>query len=133
MSACPVDTVSAPVSSHSSGREFAVLWPLAKPRGLSLMVWYLMVVRSVAHHPLVYARICKESAACDASGPLYCVRLLAASKARWDEDEDPTSESIGRHIHALIHASVAAPHSSCLLPLPRPGCQVPIQHRYGTS
>ena len=48
MSACPVDTVSAPVSSHSSGREFAVLWPVAKPRGLSLMVWYLMVVRSVA-------------------------------------------------------------------------------------
>ena len=30
------------------GREFAVLWPLAKPRGLSLMVWYLMVVLSVA-------------------------------------------------------------------------------------
>ena len=48
MSACPVDTVSAPVSSHSSGREFAVLWPLAKQRGLSLMVWYLMVVLSVA-------------------------------------------------------------------------------------
>ena len=49
MSACPVECIQlGALRSHSSGREFAVLWPVAKPRGLSLMVWYLMVVLSVA-------------------------------------------------------------------------------------